>query len=292
VTTRRATFLDVAHQAALERDGYVHLPFLDPDEVERLRDVYAELGPAPDDARTSCISSFHTADRDYQAAVHDRISAVLAPRLAATFDRQSTLLAQFLIKWPGDGGEIPLHQDTSLVDEAAHRSCEVWIALEDTDDDNGQLWMVPGSHGWLPTIRGIQSWFHPPFDEVETRIRERHAVSVPMAAGDAVVFDHAVLHFSLPNTTTNERLAVITDLVPDDAPLVHYFGHPDGTVEVYEVPATFWFDSDIESFGRPPAQARRHAVVDASCQPLTDEGLDRLVASGAAVDRLADRPSA
>jgi hypothetical protein len=287
-TSNPATLRDPALQAAFERDGYVRIPLLPPEDVDALRRLYTELGPAPDDPRRGCINTLQTADVTYRTAVHDGITPVLVPHLEATFDRQTPLLAQFLIKWPGEGGDMPMHQDTNLVDERTHRSCEVWVALDDVDERNGQMWMVPGSHTWMPTFRGISSWFRPPFEGVEARIRSRHAIAVPVRAGDAVVFDHAVLHFSLPNRTAAERRVVITDLVPEGAPQVHYVARPDGSVDGFEVDPSFWLDFDLANAGRPPQAPRSRTTVDVTFAPVDDARLDELVARGQAVDRLAD----
>jgi hypothetical protein len=281
----RPTLRDADTAAALERDGYVAMPFLDADEVAALRALYDGLGPAPDDPRTGCISSYQSADAAYKTATQDGIMAVIRERLEAVCDRQVFLPAQFLIKWPGAGGNMPMHQDTSLVDESVHRSCELWVALEDTSSANGELWMVPGSHRWLSTVRGLNSWFHPPFDSVEDRIRDRHAVAVPVRAGDAILFDHATLHFSLTNDSARERVVIITDVLPEEAAPILYWATDEGAA-AYELGDRFWFDSTPSAFAAPPPAAPVVDVRTADWPVMTDVHLDALVASGAAFDRL------
>jgi hypothetical protein len=177
-----------------------------------------------------------------------------------------------------------LHQDLSLVDEREHRSAEVWVALEDTNERNGQVWFAPGSHTWLPTLRGIQM-FPFAYGAVAERVVKRHAVPVPLSAGEAVVFNHATCHFSLPNRTDAPRLVAITDLIPEEAPHLHFFGDGEGRVDVYEIDDSFWVDNNPFTLWNPPDRLRHRGVVDwFDYVECTDETLDRLVAEGRAID--------
>ncbi len=280
----RATFRDPELQATLERDGYAVLPFLDADQVAYLRAKYEERGSAPGDPHLACHSSFHSYDRSYKLWVNDLIRGVIDPILERTFDRQRALPCNFIVKWPGGMGGFGLHQDLSLVDEREHRSVEVWMALDDTTPENGQLWMVPGSHAWIPTLRGIHA-FHFPFSQVVPRIIERHARPVPVPAGHAVVFNHATVHWSYPNKSDRPRLTAITDLIPEEAAHLHYFGDGEGTVEAYEISDSFWTDNSPFTLHQPPPASASRGVVDYfEYVELTDADLDRLVAEGRAID--------
>ena len=159
--TIRATFRDPELQAGLERDGYAVVPMLDAAEVASLRAAYDDLGPTPGDPHLACYSSFHSFDAHYKERVDTVVRSALDSHLARVFDRQRALPSNFIVKWPGGMSGFGLHQDSSLVDETRFRSVEVWVALEDTNETNGQLWMVPGSHRWVHTIRGIHAFSFP-----------------------------------------------------------------------------------------------------------------------------------
>lgn len=281
----RPTFLDEHLEALLDRDGYVTVPMLDADEVAELTRQFDAFGPAPGDPHLACHSSFHSNDVEYKRAVDRAVQGVLRPHLEEIFDRQRALPSNFIVKWPSGMSGFGLHQDLSLVDETAFRSVEVWVALDDTNERNGQLWMVPGSHRWLPNnIRGING-FGFAFHEVTRRIIDRHAVPVPVPAGTAVVFNHATLHFSLPNRTDRRRLVAITDLIPEEAAHLHYFGSDDGTqIDVYEIGDEFWTNNNPFTLWKPPPSAQRVATVASANRELTDADLDRLVAEGLAVE--------
>lgn len=276
---------DTALEAAFVRDGYVTLPLLDPDEVASLRSVFDDLGAPPGDPdRHGTFNTWNTFDQGYKAAIDAGIIGVLGSHLADVFDRQRVLLSNFLVKYPGEKSDLQVHQDTNLVDEAVHCSAELWVALEDAHADNGQLWMVPGSHTWTPALRGISSWFRSPYTGIEERIVQRHAVAVPMRAGEAMVFNHATLHFSRANTTDRPRLAAITDVIPEETRHIHYFGNDDGTVDVFEVDEAFWMQNTPATLGTRPPVAQRVAVVTDDTPPLTATNLDALVRAGRAID--------
>jgi len=279
----RATFNDPELQSALERDGYAVLPMLDPDEVQSLRNAYHALGEAPGDPHLACHSSFHSYDRTYKHNVNTVVRNALDPHLERIFDHQRPLPCNFIMKWPGGMSGFGLHQDLALVDERDHRSVEVWVALDDTNETNGQLWMVPGSHTWLPTLRGIHA-FDFPFHKVGTRIIERHARPVPIPAGHAVVFNHAIVHFSYPNRSDVPRLAAITDLIPQEATHLHYFGDGKGNVEAFEIDDSFWTEQSPFTLWKPPPAAASRGMVDFTWVEMTDERLDQMVAEGRAID--------
>jgi len=280
----RSTFFDAQVQQVLEHDGFAVIPFLDADEVATLRASYDRLGRAPGDPGKACISTFHTYDADYKAATSEAILEIFRPHIEATFDRQRIIPCNFLVKWPGAASGFGLHQDLSLVDEREHRSVEVWVALEDTNDQNGQLWFAPGSQSWVPTLRGIQM-FPFAYGNVARRIIDRHSVPVPLKAGEAIVFNHATVHFSMPNRTDVPRLVAITDLIPVEAPHLHFFGDGRGAVDAYEIDESFWVDNNPFTLFTPPAAARNLGRVDwFEYVECTDAILDRMVAEGRAVE--------
>jgi hypothetical protein len=279
----RSTFRDPDLQQTLERDGYAVVQLLEPDEVASLRAEYEALGPAPGDPHQACHSSFHSYDRTYKERVDATVRTALGPHLERVFDRQRLLPCNFIMKWPGANGGFGLHQDTTLVDETQFRSVEVWVALEDTNELNGQLWMVPGSHQWLPTLRGIHA-FDFPFRNVVDRIVKRHSRPVPVKAGEAVVFNHATVHFSYPNKSDTPRLVAIADLIPEEAQHLQHFGDGEGNLEAYAIDDAFWTENNPFTLWKPPPASASLGPVHFEYRDLTDEDLDALVAEGRAID--------
>lgn len=279
----RRTFRDDDLQSALEQRGYCVLEdFLDASQVSALRDSYDRVGPAPSDPRLACHSSFHTHDREYKKRVDAEIRSVLTAPVRSALDRPRMLPCNFITKWPGAMSGFGLHQDLSLVDERLYRSVEVWAPLDEVDSDNGQLWMVPGSHDWIPTLRGIHA-FPFAFGAVAERLVRQHAEPVPVSPGQAVVFNHATVHFSMPNTTESPRRVAITDVIPSEAEHLHYFGDGNGGVNTYAIGDDFWTDNSPFTLRKPPPHSSLVGRVQAAYRELGNEDLDALVAQGRAI---------
>ncbi|MEQ8860958.1 MAG: phytanoyl-CoA dioxygenase family protein [Pseudomonadales bacterium] len=118
---------------------------------------------------------------------------------------------QAVYKKPGNPEEFPWHQDNgySYVEPQQYLTC--WVALTDTDVDNGCPWVVPGVHrlGTLVHRRmalGLQCLSEP-----------EGAVPVPAKAGDIVVFSSLTPHRTGPNLTDRVRKSYILQYAPDGA---------------------------------------------------------------------------
>jgi ectoine hydroxylase-related dioxygenase (phytanoyl-CoA dioxygenase family) len=281
----RTTLFDTDLNSKLHEDGYVVVPLLSEDEVEQLRRAYEHLGVAPGDPQRACIDTFHCFDKGYKEAVHGEVESVLKPAVAPLFDRYKSLSYCYIQKWPGDTSAFGLHQDIAVVDEREAWSVEVWCALDDTNEENGQLWVVPGSHRWAPgSVRGIHS-FAAPYAGLEERIIRRHAIPVPMRAGEAIIFCHATYHFSFQNRSDRFRLVAATDLIPEEARHLHWVANEHGTISEFEIDETFWVEQNPFTLRQAPATLKKVGEVDPATLPrLTDADLDRLVAEGLAIE--------
>jgi ectoine hydroxylase-related dioxygenase (phytanoyl-CoA dioxygenase family) len=130
----------------------------------------------------------------------------------AVFDGEVALFEDKLnLKLPG-GSPYPWHQDWSCcwrahTDELA--TCFVY--LDDADLTNGCLQVIPGSHHDKPVLP-FRGGGH--FEVDPAVVDEERAVPVPLAAGDMIVFDPYLLHFSDLNRGRTPRRAIIYTYYP------------------------------------------------------------------------------
>ena len=133
-----------------------------------------------------------------------------------------------LIKPPGTGEAIPCHQDAPYWNMFGEMSAAVWIALDDVDEGNGTMTVVPGYHrlGTLPRIidqsqegfsnrkSGFSQSIRP--DALPTDGRE---VTYEMSAGQMAMHHVMTPHSSPANTdpTRWRRVIVIRYLSADSA---------------------------------------------------------------------------
>lgn len=238
---------DPRRDARLALDGFVTIPLLSSEEALALRDEFHRLWGW---SGSGFHADLNVDDPAYRMAVRRVLSEALDGRISEHFLGHRPFLRNFLCKWPGSDSDLYLHQDWMYVDErASERTFVTWVALQDVLGHNGQLQVLRGSHRLDPSIRGTSvtgSWL-----SYEDVIRPR-LESVPVRAGECVVFDNALVHCSFPNHTADPRVVAAFALRRPDAPLV-YFRRVD------EVHAAR-FDVDEDFFYRiTPAGLEREA---------------------------------
>ncbi|HUR78269.1 MAG TPA: phytanoyl-CoA dioxygenase family protein [Acidimicrobiales bacterium] len=176
-------------------------------DLRRYFDVLIHAVVNADDPRNSySINCYHlVCERIYEMALDPRV-----------LDRVEALLGPDFVLWgthvfaklPGDGKEVPLHQDAVYWPFTTARTATVWYAIDDVDDDNGAMHFVPGSHrdGPLP---------HDMLELDGTRVLGRrvsnaaqyddnHYVNA-LRAGQASIHSDLLLHGSRANTSERRR---------------------------------------------------------------------------------------
>jgi len=117
---------------------------------------------------------------------------------------------QALYKPARNGGEVPWHQDNGYWRCDPPELVSIWIALDDADEQNGCMNMVPGSHrlgavghGRAQTDRGQL----PALLSVD--VDAAKAVPVPIKAGHGLVHHCQTLHQTNPNRSSRDRRAMV-----------------------------------------------------------------------------------
>jgi phytanoyl-CoA hydroxylase len=118
---------------------------------------------------------------------------------------------QAVYKKPGNPDEFPFHQDNGYTYLEPQQYLTCWIALTDTDENNGCPWVVPGLHtsGTLAHEQTPLGW--------RCFTSSPAAVPVPAAAGDVVVFSSLTPHRTGPNLTDDTRKSYIVQYAPEGA---------------------------------------------------------------------------
>lgn len=128
----------------------------------------------------------------------------------------------FLLKQPKIGEESKTHQDeTYLITSPPGNVLGLWIAIDDSTEENGCLQFVPGSHKTVPTtrlyVRDREKLITQQSDPMKSGIKfvgsEKYAeledsfVKVPATSGSLVLIHGLVVHKSDPNTSAEPRAA-------------------------------------------------------------------------------------
>jgi phytanoyl-CoA hydroxylase len=132
----------------------------------------------------------------------------------------------FYFKPAGARGQA-LHQDNFYLKASPSTCIAAWLAVDDCDEENGCLRVVPGSHQ-LPNMCLVESDPSLSFTNVQVSIPEgMESQPVFMKAGDVLFFNGQLIHGSLPNTSENRfRRSLIGHYAMGDCTAIGKFYHP------------------------------------------------------------------
>lgn len=223
---RRVEHMLSEHEIAQYHEhGFVVPQFrLAADRVARLRDALERVIAANPDKRPEQLVSIHIAGRNSEGVVGDDEFMVTC-RDAAILDIVSQLIGPDIVLWgcqafckpPGDGMQVPWHQDGHYWPIKPLATCTLWIAIDDSLVDNGCLRVIPGSHRSGQLVR------HRKEDRtdlvlnqrvVEEDFDEAAAVDVELEAGQMSLHDVYLIHGSNANRSARRRAGLAVRYMP------------------------------------------------------------------------------
>lgn len=259
-----SVFRDKELETKFKTDGFVIIPFLGEEQINQLRELYRNVQPT---SYPGFSSTIYSKDRNKKADVSAKIRSLVDENVNQLLHEFRSLGASFLCKTPGIDSEMPIHQDWSIVDESNYFSATIWVPLQDVDEKNGALSVIPGSHQFAKGMRGPS--LPPLIDNVYHLLKEKLQL-VPLKAGEAIVFNHALMHASPPNLSEKERWALTIGFIPKKASL--QFAHRvNDTVHNFAIQDDFFLT--YNSIGEAPEGASLINQVEFTNQLLTREQL-------------------
>lgn len=227
------------------RDGYVVFPLLNQSEIDQLRRAFDKFNLEEHGQFT-----INSMDTEYRRTLNQAIYAVMAPKVARVFDDFTFFASNFVIK-PSGGQHLPLHQDNAIVDESKDMSVNTWCPLMDVDETNSCLTVVPQSHLWSDYRRAFGDKLeNSPFKRVVPLLVEQYETPAPVKAGHALVYHSRTMHGSMPNDSSNLRVATLSASTPRGTQLVfHHRVSPD-EIELFACEEDFYW-KEMFVFTRP-----------------------------------------
>jgi ectoine hydroxylase-related dioxygenase (phytanoyl-CoA dioxygenase family) len=101
--------------------------------------------------------------------------------------------------------------------------------------------ILPGSHRKLPTFRGAN--LPNAFDEVRPLVWSAMEV-LEMKAGQALIYDHRLVHGSGPNQSQELRLAVVFGVIHRQAQMRYYYQQEEGKINEYACSPSFYLEGN------------------------------------------------
>lgn len=227
---------------SFDRDGFVVMrQLLSPNEVDRIRDKFMEMGkngPVPglsdvpkvkaDGAATGAPSTDPLAFYPRMMHPHKHLDKPVGP-LAMNYMRDARLRpvleqlfgeepfavqSMFYFKPPGARGQ-DLHQDNFYLRVKPGTCMAAWVAIDDADEGNGGMMCVPETSRLdiaCPEKADPALFFTTEHVEPPPGLKPQ---MMQLKAGDVLFFNGSVIHGSTPNTSTDRfRRSLIFHYVP------------------------------------------------------------------------------
>lgn len=218
-------------RARFQRDGFFITPLLSQAEVFDLCSALSamaatcdDLGQHPSGARFTVEKGSDPSDRvgrelgirkyiDLGQALPAFWAVVRDARVRAILDDlhgpgARLLQSMALVKPPGIGSPKDWHQDSPYFPlDRVDEMVGVWIALDDATLENGCMQVIPGSHraGSAPHVQGPTGWR---LDDATVNGVCERITPLPMTAGQALIFDGNLWHFTDANRSRLRRRAL------------------------------------------------------------------------------------
>ena len=213
------------------------------DECPRLLELYWRLRKLlPSGMSTQEMDWWHATDRElWELCKHPRILDYVESILGPDFFLWGT---QFFSKEPRDGKTTPWHQDAFYWPLSPHKAATVWLAFSDSDEGNGAMMVVPGSHraGKLKYRKTTQDSDVLDMVLEHGEFRESNAVPLILKAGQISLHDDNIIHGSAPNYSDRLRCGLT---------MRYSAGEVRGDLSVWPFFKAFWVRG-VDRWGHNP----------------------------------------
>jgi len=168
-----------------------------------------------------------TGSLNYRYKIHTVLE--IAYKLASNkklLDSVETLLGpnillyntSFVIKEPHSKTHISWHQDLTYWGFNDDKQVAAWIALSDATEENGCMYMIPGSHkvGQLPhkITKDSNNLLH--HGQTIEGVSEERSRCIPLKAGEASLHHGWTMHTSYPNKSDDRRIGLTINYISTD----------------------------------------------------------------------------
>jgi hypothetical protein len=258
------------------KNGCVQIPFISAKEVAELKQLFFDTLPESGGQITSeetgvdnshFISydfTFIDKNPEYKRKVFKIITEYFEPHMNRVLSDFRPIIANYIRK-KSETGEVPLHENWAFADEKKCTTVSIWCPLIDSTIANGTLQVVLGSQKRFGEHRGpMVPW---ELDDIKKEIIEKHLVPLETKAGDCVVLDDSIIHYSAINKTEGLRLAIQLICVPSEEPSIHYhldFQNNPKEIQILEVHDDFYMEFNpwkkpdgVKVIGKVPFVNRR-----------------------------------
>lgn len=266
----KSIFRNAGHEAQFRQEGYLVLDVFNPDELNAMRATFDEVAEMHNGPIAVSVLSNQFVQR---VRIHQALSPLFAQRLLPLLADYQLVVTNFVVKQAAcEVNKFQLHQDPSFIDEAEQVGVTLWCPLQDVDQQNGNLGIVPRSHLLNQNYRTPGPLLWP---DLEHLIEERYMRYLPMRAGQVLLMDQRMIHGSPANISPQARIVAAGVAVPQGQPLLYCHSERSNhhqVLEIHEVPDDFYLRN---VFSERPKEGRHLTNIFYQVAALTPEILEQ-----------------
>ena len=212
----RTTFIDRQKEDSFTNDGYCVVELLKLTGLEEVQKVIREVGFGID-SKIRFRNSINQESVETKNQIFEKLFPVFQSEVDNFLQDYKILRIAIFDLLPGGSG-IRAHQHANLVDESKFRSLTIWSPLIDTTVEMGTLHVIKGSHKIFNHVRSPNDYHA--FDDVSKKVIKKYSTPLLLKAGQGVILDDRLIHWSPPNKSSRIRTAIQLELIPQEAELV------------------------------------------------------------------------
>lgn len=200
---------DPALEAFLKRNGFCKYDLNAKHILRKLYEVYGKYYLSENTERFFVTHNQGNAEASLK--IHEEICEICEPVIAGHWEDFEIFAAHFVVKKAKSETGFQLHQDFNNVDESIESGVQIWIPLSASYPENGGMGFFPESHRFFNNYRSGS--FDTPRVEVEPKLYP-YLSYLRLFPGEAAFFYNSTFHCSFINSTDEDRVAVLINIIP------------------------------------------------------------------------------
>tara|TARA_R110000868_G_scaffold164191_5_gene396611 strand:+ start:615 stop:1487 length:873 start_codon:yes stop_codon:yes gene_type:complete len=254
---KRPIFKNQEHNSQYLEKGYIRSSLLSSEQVDDLLENILKLNPddnfSPDrNGASNYHCSFLDTNEEYKRESNKLFKTIFRPILDTLFHNYEIWNANLYVKQPGKG-KFEIHQNWTHVEKEEQTTFTIWCPLVDTSIENGTLALVEGSHKIMADLATLNVPYY--FKNFESELLEKYLKPMPCSAGDAIIFEDGVIHYSDVNKSDKPRYALQILIGPKEVkPVYYFFDKGKNEFEVFEINEDFFLKNNYKTFHKRPTK--------------------------------------
>ena len=237
--------LNAAQIQGFNQDGFMTgLRLFSPEIITEIRQYFDRLLMATLQSGGSSysISTAHLKHgRVHDLLNHTRLGGVMRDLIGPNVIGWGS---HFFCKMPKDGKAVSWHQDVSYWPLSDSKTITVWLAIDDSDLENGCMEVIPGSHR-----NGLVHWRESNEEEnnvlnqtIDSKQEWPDPVPLCLEAGEISIHSDLLIHGSKPNQSHRRRCGLTLRYCPPEVRAGESW-HKKGVWVIGEDPENHWFNA-------------------------------------------------